>query len=399
MTASSVAGHFFAVPVDFRIALARIRFSYHLLVQLHADDVTGIGEGVLYRTFPDQVADLFRRVVLPAVEGDDFLSSSAAEQAAWLAQLAAGSPALSYAVDTALWDLRAKKAGKALVDLLGGKRRRHVPITEQVFIRDWPTAEEELDGILSRGTRRIKVKIGTSPQADLEALRRVRAFVGPGVEIRVDANHAYTLSEGEPLYRALADLGVLALEEPLSLRDWPSLQALRQRLGLAVMLDESILSLGDLQAAIAQEAIDVLNVKLTRVGGISQALRYAEVCSQHGVEVALGCSEELGVGTATIVHLAAALPKVHSVEGLGPQRLGFDLIAEQWALTDGMLACPESPGLGVTLPAAWANQLPHGIRCFNLSAGGARLRIFSHYARWFQRANNLLWRAQRRRNR
>jgi muconate cycloisomerase len=316
-----------------------------------------------------------------------------------LAQLAAASPALSYAVDTALWDLRAKKAGKAVVDLLGGSRRRRVPITEQVFIRDWPAAEEELDGILSRGTRRIKVKIGTSPQADLEALRRVRDFVGPGVEIRVDANHAYTLAEGEPLYLALADLGVLALEEPLSLRDWPSLQALRQRLGMVVMLDESILSLSELQAAITQEAIDILNVKLTRVGGISQALRYAEVCSEHGVEVALGCSEELGVGTAAIVHLAAGLPQVHSVEGLGPQRLGFDLIAEQWSLADGMLSCPESPGLGVTLPTAWANQLPHGIRCFDLSDGGGRLRIFSHYARWFQRANNLLWRAQRRRGR
>jgi L-alanine-DL-glutamate epimerase-like enolase superfamily enzyme len=294
--------------------------------------------------------------------------------------------------------MRAKKAGKAVVDLLGGKRRPHVPITEQIFIRDWPTAEEELEGILSRGTRQIKVKIGTSPQADRKALHRVRAFVGPGVEIRVDANHAYTLAEGEPLYRALADLGVLAFEEPLSLRDWSGLQALRQRLGMVVILDESILSLDDLQAAIAQDAIDILNIKLTRVGGISQALRYAELCSQHGVEVALGCSEELGVGTAAIVHLAAALPQVHSVEGLGPERLGFDLIAEQWALTDGMLACPESPGLGVTLPAAWVDRLPSAVRHFNLSEGGGRLRIFSHYARWFQRANNLLWRAQRRRD-
>jgi L-alanine-DL-glutamate epimerase-like enolase superfamily enzyme len=399
MSDASAVGYLFAIPVDFLIALARIRFSHHLLIQLHDDGLSGIGEGILYRTLPHQAADLFRHAVRPAVEGDDLLSSSVAEQEAWLAQLAAASPALAYAVDTALWDLRAKKAGKAVVDLLGGKRRRRVPITEQIFIRDWPTAEAELDGILSRGTRQIKVKIGTSPQADLEALRRVRAFVGPEVEIRVDVNHAYTTAEGEPLYRSLADLGVSALEEPLPVRHWPGLRALRQRLGIPVILDETILTLGDLQVAIADEAIDILNIKLTRVGGMSQALHYADLCHQHGVQVAIGCSEELGVGTAAIVHLAAALPEVHSVEGLGPQRLGFDLVAEQWALTDGMLTCPEGSGLGVTLPGTWAHLLPNGVRCFSLSAGGAGLRIFSHYARWFQRANNLLWRMQRRRDR
>jgi len=395
---ASAAGYFFAVPVDFRIALGRIRFSHHLLIQLQAADAMGIGEGVLYHALPHQAAHLFRHTVRPAVEEDDLLSRSPEEQEAWLACLTDASPALAYAVDTALWDLRGKRAGRSVVDLLGGPRRWRVLITEQIFIRHWPTAEKELDGILSRGTQRIKVKIGTSPQADLEMMRRLRTFVGPEVEIRVDVNHAYTLAEGKPLYQSLVDLGVLALEEPLPVRDWPSLRTLRQQLGIPVVLDESILSLDDLQAAIAEEAIDILNIKLTRVGGISQALRYARVCYQHGVKVALGCSEELGVGTAAIVHLAAALPGVHSVEGLGPQRLGFDVIDEGWSLADGMLACPEGPGLGVTLPTAWADRLPDSVRCFNLSDAGGRLRLFSHYAHWFQRGNNLLWRVQRRRN-
>lgn len=394
----SVDGHFLAVPVDFRIALAHIRFSHHLLIGLEAGDVTGVGEGVLYRTLPHQAADLFRRLARPAVE-DGLLGATPGEQEARVTQLTTASPALAYAVDTALWDLRGKEAGRSIADLLGGPRRRHIPITEQIFIRDWPTAETELAAILARGTRRLKVKIGVGPQADLEAIRRVRAFVGPEIEIRVDVNHAYSLAEGEPLYWALADLGVLALEEPLHVRDWSSLRALRRRVGVPVILDESILSLNDLRAAIAGEAMDALNIKLTRVGGISQALRYAEVCHQHGVEIALGCNEELGVGTAAIAHFAAALPEVHSTEGIGPLRLGFDLIAEQWEVRNGTLTLPEGPGLGVALPTGWADQLPRRVRCFNLSEGGWRLRVFSHYARWFQRSNNLLWRVQRRRRR
>ncbi len=394
----SVDGYCVAIPVDFRIALSRIRFSYHLLLRLqastnHESRVTGIGEGVLYRTLPHQVADLFQPL---ARESRIQIDADPVERDGWIAGLARVSPALAYAMDTSLWDLRGKQAGKSVAALLGGPYRRHVPITEQVFIQDWNATEAELDAILSRGTRQLKIKIGTSPQADLETVRRIRAFAGPEIEIRVDANRAYTLADGEPLYRALADLGVLALEEPLSTRDWHSLRTLRQRVGLPVILDERVLSLDDLQAAIAREAIDVLNVKLTRIGGISQALRYAEVCRQHGVEVALGCTEDLGVGTAAIVHLAAALPEVHSTEGVGPLRLGFDLITEQWTVRDGTLTLPDGPGLGVMLLPDWSEQLPRQVRCFDLSRGGWQLSVFSHSARWFQRANNVLWRAQRR---
>lgn len=391
-----VTGCFFAVPVDFCIALARIRFSHHLLVQVQAEDLTGIGEGVLYRTPPHRAAGCFRRLVQLPLEHDDLLQASESEREAWMGRLVAASPALAYAVDTALWDLRGKQLGQRVVDLLGGPRRERIPITEQVFIRDWPAAEKELDAILSRGTRRIKVKIGTSPKADLEAVGRVRAFVGPEVEIRIDANRGYTPAEGEPLYRALADLGVLALEEPLSTRDWSSLRRLRERLGVPVILDESILSQDDLRVAIDEEAIDILNIKLTRVGGIAQAWRYAEICREQGVQIAVGCSEDLGLGTAAIMHLAAALPELHSVEGLGPQRLGFDLIAEQWTLRDGALALPEGPGLGVTLPGDWASRLPRRVRRFDLAERSWRLRSFSHYSRWFQRANSLAWRTWRR---
>ncbi len=391
----NLRGHLLAVPVDFRIALTRIRFSHHVLIQLRADDTTGVGEGILYRTLPHQAGALFSSLIRPAFADGRVLNASSERQRDWLAELTTASPALAYAVDTALWDLRGRAEGRSVAELLGGTQRRHISVTEQIFIRDWPTAEAELDDILSRGTRRLKVKIGVNPQADLEAIRRVRAFVGPDVEIRVDVNHAYTLAEGEPLYRALADLGVLALEEPLRLRDWPRLRTLRQRVGLPVILDESVLSLEDLQAAIAQEAVDILNIKLTRVGGISQALRYAEECRQHGVQVALGCTEDLGVGTAAIVHLAAALPEVHSTEGLGSIRLGFDLISEPWNVQDGTLAVPQGPGLGVTLPAEWQDRLPRRLRCFDLDDGGWLLTAFSHYALWLQRASNVMWRVRR----
>jgi len=390
-----VDGHLLAVPVDFCISSARIRYSHHLVVQLRAGDLVGAGEGVLYRTQPHQVASLFQRLVQPAVEKRHLLSSGSKELETWSEMLASASPALAYAVDTALWDLKGKEAGRPVAELLGGARRQRIPITEQIFIRHWPKAEVELDAMLSRGTRRLKLKVGAGPQVDLESARRVRAFVGPEFEIRVDANRAYSLADGEALYKGLADLGILALEEPLSGRNWSDLRALRRRVGLPVVLDENVLNLDDLQDAIAEDAIDILNIKLTRVGGISQALKYAEICRRHDVEVAIGCAEDLGIGMAAILHTAAALPDIHSAEGIGPLRLGFDLVTDQWEVKDGALTLPRGSGLGVTLREDWAGQLPCHVHCFDLSRKGWQLQAFSRYARWFQRANNVLWRAHR----
>jgi L-alanine-DL-glutamate epimerase-like enolase superfamily enzyme len=394
MDIRGVEGHLLSIPVDFHIALGRIRFSHHVVIHLCADGLTGIGAGVLYRTPPYQVGQLLDRVVRPAIKAGVVSEASPEEQAEWIAKLAALSPALAYAVDSALWDLQGKQRGERVVDLLGGPQQERIPITEQIFIRDWSSAARELEAIIARGCTRLKLKIGVNPAIDLETVRRVRAMVGPEMEIRVDANRAYSLEEGAPLYSALADLGILALEEPLAGRNWAALRALRRRLGLPVILDENVLSLDDLDQAIGEESIDILNIKLTRVGGISQALRYVAICQAHGVQTAVGCTEDLGIGMAAILHTAAALPVVHSVEGIGPLRLGFDVIDERWPVQAGTLGLPEAPGLGVALPDEWRRRLPHDVRCYALP-GGRSLRAFSVYAHWFQRANNALWRLQR----
>lgn len=387
-----VRSHLLSVPVDLVIAKSRIRFSNHVVVEIYADGVVGYGEGVLYRALPHQVGNAFRQftqarplIDLP-VEREKWLS--------WIHTLLPNIPGLAQALDAARWDLIGQQQQLPLVELLGGAQRMSVPVTEQIFIRDWPVAERELDEILGHGTQRLKVKIGAGPERDLETIRRLRAHVGPHVDIRIDANHAYSLEQSRVLYRELADLGVTALEEPLVVRDWAGLRALRREIGLPIILDESIMTHEHLAEAIQKEAIDVLNLKLSRVGGLTQALDYARICRQYGIGVCMGCSEDLGLGTAAIVHLAAALPHLVSTEGLGPQRLGFDIVLPEWQIVDGALTVPQQPGLGVTLRPRWQQDLPLHIRCFDLAQPDGRLLVYSHYVRWFQRANNVLWRTR-----
>lgn len=389
------SAHLLSVPITFRIALARILYSHHVFVQLEQDGITGTGEGVLYRAKPHEAAALIDRQVRPALDSTADLSDAQW----WLAHLrrwAAVSPGVAYALDTAWWEIQARRADKPLAAVLGTVSRLQIPVTEQLFILDDTELEQKLAALLARGTQHIKLKIGSSPTEDIALVRRVREYTGPDVELRVDANHAYTWPDAAPLYRQLADLGVRAFEEPLRLRDWQGLAALRREIGVPVILDESVLTLDQLQEAIAAQALDLLNVKLTRVGGITPAHEYVARCSQAGVGVLIGCTEDLGIGTAAILHLAAALPACDSMEGLGPERLGFDVVQPAWQIENGCLALPVGNGLGVQLMPNWLDQLPKNVRRFDLTQPSLTLRAFSESSRLRQRIENVRVRLMRR---
>jgi L-alanine-DL-glutamate epimerase-like enolase superfamily enzyme len=381
-----------SVPVRFRIARARIVWSHHVLVSVRHGAHTGVGEGVLYQPRPLHAARLLRTEVLPwARRAVDPLGTEPEELRAW----AAVCPGLAEAVDGALWDLRGRTAGVPVAALLGTVRRRRLPVTEQVFIADQRRAGAELAAIRGRGTRRVKVKIGSGPAADLRAVQRARAALGPDVELRVDANCAYAAADALPLCEALAALGVVAFEEPLTRGDWPALRELRRRLGVAVILDESVRTPAELAAALDGEALDLLNLKLARLGGITRAREVAARCAARGVGVLVGASEELGVGTAQIAHLAAVLAGDPEVEALGALRLGFDVAEPTLAIADGALAVPSGPGLGVALRARWWAGLPSRCRVFDLAAPSARLWAFAQLALLRQRAINATLRAGR----
>ncbi|MCI0394689.1 MAG: hypothetical protein L0332_27905 [Chloroflexi bacterium] len=389
-----LTAHVISFPVRFKIARSYILYSHHVVVTTASSTFLGAGSGVLYRSMGWRVWQLWHgwlRQRLAALTPDNL-------QRGWqplLEEIIPVEPGLAFAVDAALWDLKGQMEGQPAAAMLGGICRTTIPITEQIFIADWAQSREELRQIMARGTRQVKVKIGFGVRQDVALVRRVRDFVSRDVELRVDANRAYTFSESAGLYRQLAELGILAVEEPLR-EPWPVLRQFRQAIGLPVMLDESILTLDDLRQAIDARAIDSLNIKLTRTGGLSQALLYRRLCQEAGLAVSLGCNEDLGPGMAAILHFSAATSHLYATEGLGNLRLGLDLVREPAVIQDGEVALPAGPGLGVHLSPDWPQQLAGRTTAFDLDQGPAgRLRAFSAAARLRQRAANALFRAGR----
>ena len=393
------SAYLLSFPVDFKIARTRIVYSHHIVVTLAVDGLVGCGSGVMYRGTLWQVKQLWGGWLAAALGQLDAASLDTGWQSL-LDRLGSAQPGLTFAVDSALWDLRGQRAGARVADLLGGVKRTQIPITEQIFIDRWAESEAELRAIQQRGTKSLKVKTGFHPQQDVELVQRVQGYMGPGVELRVDANRGYALADSLPTYRAMAAAGVLAVEEPISDKDWAVLRRFRQETGLPVMLDESILTLDDLRQAIAAQALDSLNVKLTRVGGISKALDYIKLCQDAGIAVSIGCAEDIGPGMASILHLSAAVDDLYSTEGVGNLRLGADILTTPTKIVNGQSPLPDGAGLGVELlPDFHKNlQTANGARVHTLdftATAKAYVYAYSRYVLLRQRAATALHRLDR----
>jgi L-alanine-DL-glutamate epimerase-like enolase superfamily enzyme len=319
-------------------------------VTCRSGGVTGFGSAPLYKRPFKTLFDIWRDL-------RPWLISENAEDVAELRQrlnlrYADRYSSLLYAVDGALWDMEGRLQSRSVAELLGTIRRERIPLTLQSFIEDSIVVVEQVQSLVARGVTQFKLKIGTSVNADIDMVKQVRTACGDAVTIKLDGNGCYQLEEALVAGKAFADLGVSLWEEPLAWTSWSELRTLRSEVPLPLMLDESCQTRGSTIAAIENDALDVLNVKLTRVGGLTQAQSLVALCDSAGVGVSIGCSEDLGAAMAAIIHLSATVENLVGTEGIGWERLGFDSGSPSCEIgPDGSAKVSTSPGLGVEYDA------------------------------------------------
>lgn len=247
-------------------------------------------------------------------------------------------------LETALWDLEARRANLPLWKHLGGTQDE---IKCGVSIGIQPTVEELLDKIAletARGYQRIKIKI--KPDWDVEVVRAVRRKF-PDVPLMVDANSAYTLADTEHLQR-LDEFDLMMVEQPLAHDDIDEHAALQKQLRTSICLDESVHSRRDTQRAIDLQACRIINIKLGRVGGHTEAKRIEAVCREANVPVWCGGMLESGIGRAHNIALSTlagfTLPgDVSASERYWEQ----DVIEPTVQVSNrGTIAVSDEPGIG-----------------------------------------------------
>lgn len=202
------------------------------------------------------------------------------------------------------------------------------------------------------GFEQCKVKVGTDGVDDAASLRRVRAIVGPRVDLRIDANEAWTCEELPSRLEPLLPFGITSVEQPVRHEDILELTRLRPHLSVPVMLDESLCSLEDARLAIECGTCDLFNIRLSKCGGFVPSLRIAAAAHRAGLSSQLGCQVgETGILSAAGRHFATSVAHLRYLEGsydrylvrerLTQEDLTFRRYGEAPALT--------GPGLGVTL--------------------------------------------------
>lgn len=327
--------YLFSAPVDFNIAWLKIFSSNHLIVMLETGGRQAIGEGVLYQTSALKTFKLLKND-FNLFFNKSFSSLKDARQK--LKDKFFKHPGLVCAFDTALWDLEAKLKKKPTHLLLGKKKRDKVLLAEQIFIpKDKEDLLKQVKEILKRKTRIIKLKAGQDLKKDIENLRLIRDIGGNQIDIHIDSNQGLNFSQAVEFASKLKSLNISAWEEPIKYKDLKELRRLKKRIKIPLILDESVKNKNEFEQAIKYKVIDILNLKISRLGGLTSALEYSKTAKENNIALSLGCSEELGIGTAGQLHLAAVLDNLQFQEGLGSQRLGFDLVNQSFKSDNGYL--------------------------------------------------------------
>ncbi len=252
-------------------------------------------------------------------------------------------------LEMALWDIKGKRESRSLQEMVGGVRTK-VDVGVSVGIQESPQVlVQVVDGYLAQGYNRIKIKI--KPGRDVKEVQAVRK-AHPDLRLQVDANSAYSLETASSLL-PLDALGLLLIEQPLAEDDLWDHSRLQKRFSTPICLDESILSVRHARQALEMGACQVINIKVGRVGGLSEAITIHDLCQARGVPVWCGGMLETGVGRAANLALASLPDFVLPGDISASDRYyAEDITQERFTLNpDSTIDVPDGPGLGVHIDA------------------------------------------------
>ncbi|RFU61751.1 o-succinylbenzoate synthase [Peribacillus glennii] len=247
------------------------------------------------------------------------------------------------ALEGAIWDLYAKKQKASLASLLGGTKKK-IDVGVSIGIKDSiDSTLEVIQARLQDGYKRFKLKI--KPGWDIELIDKVRKAY-PDIPLMADANSAYTLEEMDRL-KALDDYNLMMIEQPLAYNDIIVHAELQPKLKTPICLDESIHSLADARNAIKLGSCKIINIKIGRVGGLTESRKIHDLCQEHGIPLWCGGMLESGIGRAHNIAITS-LPNFTLPGDTAASSLYWteDIIEPEVTVENGTITVPDAPGIG-----------------------------------------------------
>lgn len=256
-------------------------------------------------------------------------------------------PAARAAFDIALHDAYAQWVGLPLVRVLGQKFKS-LPTSVTIGIMSVEDTVREAREYIKNGFTILKVKLGKNLEEDVERLVMLREEFGKKVVIRVDVNQGYSVEQTIDFYHKTLQLDLELMEQPLPAKAVEDMRKLPGSIKEKIAVDESLLTPTDAVSLMGPPlTAGIFNIKLMKCGGISQALKIADIAGLASVDLFWGCNDESAISIAAALHTAFACPNTRYIDLDGSFDLANDIVTGGFELKGGVMSCLNAPGLGV----------------------------------------------------
>jgi L-alanine-DL-glutamate epimerase-like enolase superfamily enzyme len=256
-----------------------------------------------------------------------------------------GHPYVKSAVDMAAWDLLGKATGRPVAALLGGTQGEAVELYRAISLEAPAAMAAKVAGYRAVGYRRFQLKVGGDPDTDIERITAVRAALDAGEVLVADANTGWLTHQALRVVRAVRGLDVY-IEQPCA--TYEECRVVRRATDHPFVLDESIQDLASLLRAQRDGAMDVVNLKIGKLGGLARTRLLRDVCGELGIAMTIEDSWGGDIVTAAIAHLAHSTPEALRFSATDFNSYGTRRIAEGAPVRrDGRMQASAAPGLGV----------------------------------------------------
>ena len=341
-------------------AKGELSTSDNLLVRVECGDIIGWGEA---GSAPTMTGELLPGMIsaveylAPFVEGlplDDIAQVSAAME-----HHLYGNSGAKAAIEMALYDALGKSLHKPVYELLGGKRRERIAALRYLASGDAKRDAKDAARLSAEGYVAYKIKIGAAAVSDeIERTRRICAAIGEGALISADVNQGWNAEQAIEYVRAVADTPLAFLEQPVPADDLAGMARVAAASRIEIGCDEGVRHAADVKRHHEARAAHGASLKIGKLGGITPVQLAARFCQELRMKVNLACKiAESGIGTAAVLHLAAALPALDWGVSLTSQYLGEDVLATPLVFAEGHVMVPSGPGLGVAVDEARVRRL------------------------------------------
>ncbi|QDE40813.1 dipeptide epimerase [Luteibacter pinisoli] len=336
----------------FKTALRTVESVEDIVVMVHTDEGRiGYGEApataVITGDTHGSIVDAIRHYIAPRLIGQDIADLN------HITRLIQGAmernSSAKAAVEIAVYDLWGQLYGAPLYKLLGGG--------DPVITTDITISVDYIDKMVAdsvsaveRGFESLKIKVGKDIGLDIERVRAIHAAVEGRALLRLDANQGWTAKEAVYALHALEDAGVRLelVEQPVKARDLEGMRYVTERVHTPVMADESVFGPMEVMELIRMRAADIINIKLMKTGGISNAIRIADIAGMYGIECMIGCMLETSISVAAAVHVAVAKSDVITKVDLdGPSLCAYDPVDGGVTFNESEISITDAPGLGI----------------------------------------------------